>query len=482
MHVSTRFLGIFVAACSGWLLAGQLSWASEDLLAATVSARESAIGARAPLLAPESFENGDRSLARARADSESGRTTRLARSAKEATAFFENAVAAARRAEPILESALRARSAASEAGAPGLELPDWIRAEEILRRAAVLLERGDDKGGAARSEDAANRYRQSELLAIKLRLLSDTKALIADARDKKVHRYAPETLSRAESLVAEAEAALESDRYDTDKPRALALEARYEVRHAFDLARRIETWRREDGTAEDLILEMEEPLRRVAANADIAARFDQGPDKPAEQLIEKFGELEDRNQRLMEDVEERTQQVFALEQEVSEAYERLGGVSEQRQVLELQLRRQEMDRQRLGEVERLFSRDEARVLRQGDDVMLRLYGLGFSSGSAEIPAASQDLMKRLETAIRLYPESTLTLSGHTDSFGGDKANFELSRKRAESVRSHLLRTMRIPASRVSAVGYGETRPVANNQTAEGRARNRRIDVLIQPAD
>ena len=177
-----------LAGCVGCLLSGQLSWASVDLLAIAVSARESAVEARAPLLAPESFENGDRALAKARADSKSGRTTRLAGFAKEATAFFVAAVAAARRAPAIVESALRARSAASEAGAPGLELEDWTRGEEILRRAVILLERGDDSGAAVRSEDAADHYRQSELLAIKLRLLSDTTALIADARDTRVHR------------------------------------------------------------------------------------------------------------------------------------------------------------------------------------------------------------------------------------------------------------------------------------------------------
>ena len=68
-----------------------------------------------------------------------------------------------------------------------------------------------------------------------------------------------------------------------------------------------------------------------------------------------------------------------------------------------------------------------------------------------------------------------------DAFGGDSYNFELSRQRAESVRASLLRTLRLPASRVAAVGYGETEPVASNETPEGRAANRRIDVLIRPA-
>jgi outer membrane protein OmpA-like peptidoglycan-associated protein len=91
-------------------------------------------------------------------------------------------------------------------------------------------------------------------------------------------------------------------------------------------------------------------------------------------------------------------------------------------------------------------------------------------------------MKRLETAVRLFPDAEITVTGHTDSFGSDSANFELSRRRAEAVRRYLIEVAKMPAFRISAVGYGETQPVASNATEEGRARNRRIDVFISPAD
>jgi OOP family OmpA-OmpF porin len=82
----------------------------------------------------------------------------------------------------------------------------------------------------------------------------------------------------------------------------------------------------------------------------------------------------------------------------------------------------------------------------------------------------------------MFPGAGLKVTGHTDSFGSDKSNFELSRRRAEAVRDHLQDNLRLPAARISAVGYGETQPVASNQTREGRARNRRIDIAIAPGD
>ena len=62
----------------------------------------------------------------------------------------------------------------------------------------------------------------------------------------------------------------------------------------------------------------------------------------------------------------------------------------------------------------------------------------------------------------------------------DEANLALSRRRAEAISAYLTGTLGVPASRMSAVGYGETQPIANNDTPQGRARNRRIDVLIEP--
>ena len=80
----------------------------------------------------------------------------------------------------------------------------------------------------------------------------------------------------------------------------------------------------------------------------------------------------------------------------------------------------------------------------------------------------------------MFPRSELIIEGHTDSHGGDELNQKLSQDRAESVMQYMINAMRIPTYRLIAVGYGETRPVASNETESGRARNRRIDIVIKP--
>ena len=80
----------------------------------------------------------------------------------------------------------------------------------------------------------------------------------------------------------------------------------------------------------------------------------------------------------------------------------------------------------------------------------------------------------------MFPRSELIIEGHTDSHGGDDMNQKLSQERAESVRQYMINAMRIPTYRLIATGYGETHPVASNETEAGRARNRRIDIVIKP--
>ena len=127
-----------------------------------------------------------------------------------------------------------------------------------------------------------------------------------------------------------------------------------------------------------------------------------------------------------------------------------------------------------------FTAEEARVFREGNSVIVRLVGLSFDSGTSQIKPDNFPLLAKVEKAIDVFPKSELIIEGHTDSHGGDDLNQKLSQERAEAVRQYMINAMRIPSYRLIATGYGETRPVASNETAAGRARNRRIDIVIRP--
>lgn len=104
-------------------------------------------------------------------------------------------------------------------------------------------------------------------------------------------------------------------------------------------------------------------------------------------------------------------------------------------------------------------------------------GLLFSVDSATLNANSRYNIEKLANILDRYPDTDLVVEGHTDSTGSEALNQRLSERRAESVSS-LLRAYGVLGRRITTVGYGETRPVASNETVAGRHQNRRVEVLI----
>ena len=101
----------------------------------------------------------------------------------------------------------------------------------------------------------------------------------------------------------------------------------------------------------------------------------------------------------------------------------------------------------------------------------------FENNSATLKVASLVQLDELVTLINKYDASNLVIEGHADSNGSDAFNLELSQKRTDSVKEYLMKKG-VSESRVKAIGYGETKPIASNATALGRAKNRRVELKM----
>ena len=102
----------------------------------------------------------------------------------------------------------------------------------------------------------------------------------------------------------------------------------------------------------------------------------------------------------------------------------------------------------------------------------------FASNSAEIKSRYNDELDKVGDYMKKYPTTTAVIEGHTDNSGGFDQNMKLSQVRAENVVKYLVEKSGIDSSRLSAKGYGSTRRIAYNSTAEGRQQNRRINAII----
>lgn len=112
----------------------------------------------------------------------------------------------------------------------------------------------------------------------------------------------------------------------------------------------------------------------------------------------------------------------------------------------------------------------------GASTIYTLAGTAFASGSASLSAAAQASLRRMVSA--LGGKKSVRIEAHTDSQGGDAANQVLSQKRADAVRN-VLQSAGLGAGRITAIGKGEADPVTGNDTAEGRARNRRVEIIVE---
>jgi outer membrane protein OmpA-like peptidoglycan-associated protein len=108
----------------------------------------------------------------------------------------------------------------------------------------------------------------------------------------------------------------------------------------------------------------------------------------------------------------------------------------------------------------------------------RVYGINFDSDSDRIRDESRPVLDHVAAMLKARPQWKITIEGHTDSTASAEHNQALSERRAKAVRQYL-ENATIAADRLSAVGYGASRPVASNETALGRAQNRRVELVKQ---
>lgn len=103
----------------------------------------------------------------------------------------------------------------------------------------------------------------------------------------------------------------------------------------------------------------------------------------------------------------------------------------------------------------------------------------FDTNSAALKAGSYDEMSRVSQVLNQYPETTIMIAGHTDSTGSETYNQQLAERRAAAVKNALT-GQGVNPTRMSTIGYGESRPIADNNTESGRQINRRVEITIAP--
>jgi outer membrane protein OmpA-like peptidoglycan-associated protein len=128
-----------------------------------------------------------------------------------------------------------------------------------------------------------------------------------------------------------------------------------------------------------------------------------------------------------------------------------------------------------------FAASEAASIRREANVLAVTFksDVLFDTGSAALKAGAYQEINRVAQVLIQYPETRIMVAGHTDSDGAEAFNQDLSVRRAESVRTALV-AQGVSATRINTMGFGETQPIADNNTAAGKQLNRRVVITIEP--
>jgi outer membrane protein OmpA-like peptidoglycan-associated protein len=139
-----------------------------------------------------------------------------------------------------------------------------------------------------------------------------------------------------------------------------------------------------------------------------------------------------------------------------------------------------MENQEAAMQQQFAASDSASIRRDADVLAVTFKSdVLFDTGSAALKPGGYQEISRVSQVLTQYPETRIMIAGHTDGDGSEAANQELSVRRAENVRNALV-AQGVSAARVNTMGFGETQPVADNNTAVGKQLNRRVVITIVP--
>jgi outer membrane protein OmpA-like peptidoglycan-associated protein/HEPN domain-containing protein len=445
------------------------------------TAMQAAKEAQAEVLAPKNFGEAMKRYQEAHADLNKGNNLEdIQKKLRESCDYFQKAIDATKMAEVTFPNSMKARKDAHRTESAKFSSKLWTEAEKKFNEAVRELEEGDLNNAREKAGEAEELYRKAELDAIKINYLDETYALLKQADQLKVKDHAPKTLLNAQQLVKQAEKELNENRYDTDVARSLAQQANYQAKHAIYLASAIKQMKDQDQSWEDLMLASEKPLQKIAEKADLIASFDAGFGKTTDEIIEYITTSQTSVARLNQDLNWRKQELTLQQARVAEMEQQLGSQVKEQSSLAQQITNQAKTRELFANMERSFSAEEARVLREGNDIIIRLVGLNFPVAQSTVEQKSFGLLTKVRDAINSFPNSTVSVLGNTDSYGSDETNLQLSTDRAEAVKQYLLANSKLVTSQIEVIGYGESKPIASNETTAGRAANRRVEVVIHP--
>jgi len=425
-------------------------------------------------LAPVWFENAQEAFEKAKKAFEKGKKlSDISDYLAEARLNLSKAGEMAQITRAIIDDINRAKQKALDVGAEEMGKP-YQEAEKQYSKLTRAIAKSDVEYAQENAVKVQDAFREVEIMAIKAKTLQEARAAMAQADDMKLIKIAPQAYNAAANALQEADAYIGNSPYDTINNRKKADAAAFLARRL--LAVVVTSKKLEEMEPEETALYVETLLAQLAKSLEAGDLQDRSVEDQLSALTTAADQLRMDNLAKKELIESYQSQVAAMEQRVSG----LKGLSAQQQAAKDRLAVERAFNEQFNEVQGFFTPSEAEVYKQGDQLVIRMRGIKFPVGQSTLVPDNYALLSKVQRAIKTFGQSNVTIEGHTDSTGSAEMNLKLSKERADAVKAYLVANRTLPSSHIKSIGYGPERPLATNNTPEGRATNRRIDVLIRP--
>jgi outer membrane protein OmpA-like peptidoglycan-associated protein len=461
-----RILVVLILTCSSVLFAQD---AKESIFGDVQKKIDEAREQGAELLSPEFYKQAVENFQEANKLYLNNESTRDVREKlTEADRNCTRAMEVVNLAKITLKEPMIARVDALNVQADQLAAELFKEGEKKLFEAATEIEDGDIEDARDKGSDSEEFFRKAELKAIKGAILGEARNLVNKARDQGCLDVAPSTFQYAQNLLNETEELLTNNRYAKEDATIKAEECEYQARHAMYLTQLIKTLSDDERNWEKLQLGYEDILTGFATQFNENPRYDAGMNDAVNTIQSNIIELQTERDRLGAEVAKLQEEYDVVREEATLSSAELAKVEE----LESKIKK----------IKSLFTPGEAKIAYDSESLVIRLHGLTFPSGKSIIQPEYFSLLSKVQEAIKIFPDRHILLEGHTDSQGNAATNKRLSEERASAVREYIIANMGISREQITSVGFGSEKPVASNKTTEGRALNRRIDVVINLSD
>jgi OOP family OmpA-OmpF porin len=446
------------------------------------------------LLAPDSYQVALDAYVRGFGAAQERRNKIAEQSAKEGLDALDKALKTAKTSEKILSEVLLARSRARKAGAENYYAEQMRKLDIQLTKIGNLIDNGHLEKAKERRPELQKAYLDLELSALKQSTIATAQAAIQNAIANDAMKYAPKTLTNAQEELTLAQSVLEVDRTSRDKANAHANRATVLANRSLYITEVVKEFKRRDYSGEDIVLAYQNELNALSQAMDQELLFDKPNKETLAEMRSHITALMEANSnyqrraleaeaQLSQAKEEHLQQLTDLKQQHAKDMAQLesrytGEISMLGKTQEHLARLHAEQKARFTRIQSLFNDREANVYRQKNNVLISVHGFKFPVGSAEIRPNNFALMKKIVKAIGEFKSSRIVVSGHTDSTGSADVNKTLSENRAANVAKFFVEVGGISRKRIKVEGFGQEKPVASNLTPEGRAQNRRVEILI----